>query len=188
MAKDLFTNQGSTTVSSGGTTAPAQGATESWTVASSSTFPAASNAASPPTQFYVSDPALPSETVLVTNVSGTTWSVTRGADGTTPVAHTAGFMVRNVVTAVWLQALANLLSSTTVCRQYAAAFGDGSTLNYVITHSLGTQDVQVTVRNASAPYEQILVDNEATSASTVTLRFATAPTTNQFRVVVQGAS
>lgn len=104
MARDLFSNQGSTTVSSGGTTAPSQGTTESWTVASSSTFPAASNAASPATQFYISDPALPAETILVTNVSGTTWSVTRGADGTTPVAHTAGFTVRNVVTAAWLTA------------------------------------------------------------------------------------
>lgn len=102
MPRDLFSNQGSTTVSSGGTTAPSQGTTESWTVASSSTFPAASNAASPVTQFYITDPALPAETILVTNVSGTTWSVTRGADGTTPVAHTAGFTVRNVVTAAWL--------------------------------------------------------------------------------------
>lgn len=103
MARDLFSNQGSTAVSSGGTTGPpSQGTTESWTVASSSTFPAASNAASPVTQFYISDPAAPSETILVTNVSGTTWSVTRGADGTTPVLHTAGFTVRNVVSSLWL--------------------------------------------------------------------------------------
>lgn len=102
MARDLFTNLGSTTVSSGGTTAPSAGTTQSWTVASSSTFPAASSSATPVTQFYVADPALPSELILVTNVSGTTWSVTRGADGTTPVAHTAGFIVRNVVPAKWL--------------------------------------------------------------------------------------
>lgn len=105
MARDLFTNQGSTTVSSGGTDAPAQGTTQSWTVASSSTFPAASNAATPPTQFYIADPALTSELILVTNVSGTTWSVTRGVDGTTPVAHTGGFTIKNIVPATWLQAL-----------------------------------------------------------------------------------
>lgn len=107
VTKDLFTNLGTTTVSSGGTTAPSAGATESWTVASSSTFPAASSSAGPPSQFYVADPVLPSEIILVTNVSGTTWSVTRGADSTTPVAHTAGFTVRNVVPATWLQAIEN---------------------------------------------------------------------------------
>lgn len=120
MPRDLFSNQGSTTVSSGGTTAPSQGTTESWTVASSSTFPAASNAASPATQFYISDPALPSETILVTNVSGTTWSVTRGADGTTPVAHTAGFTVRNVVTAAWLQEIEDLDKNVFTVLEYGA--------------------------------------------------------------------
>lgn len=120
MPRDLFSNQGSTTVSSGGTTAPSQGTTESWTVASSSTFPAASNAASPATQFYISDPALPAETILVTNVSGTTWSVTRGADGTTPVAHTAGFTVRNVVTAAWLQEIEDLDKNVFTVLEYGA--------------------------------------------------------------------
>lgn len=121
MARDLFSNQGSTTVSSGGTTGPpSQGTTESWTVASSSTFPAASNAASPVTQFYISDPAAPSETILVTNVSGTTWSVTRGADGTTPVLHTAGFTVRNVVTAAWLTEIENRITASYNVLEYGA--------------------------------------------------------------------
>lgn len=77
---------------------------------------------------------------------------------------------------------------SSVVRQYAANIGDGSTTNIVVTHSLGTRDVQVIVRNASTPWEQVIVDNEATSTTTVTLRFATAPTTNQYRVIVQGAA
>lgn len=76
---------------------------------------------------------------------------------------------------------------STVVRQYNTSVGDNSTTNIVVTHSLGTRDVQVTVRNASTPWEQVLVDNEATSTTTVTLRFATAPTTNQYRVTIQGA-
>lgn len=87
---------------SGGTTAPASGTTETWTVASSSSFPAASSSATPPTQFHVADITANSEIVAVTNVSGTTWTVTRGAEGTTPVAHTAGFTVFQVTTAGWL--------------------------------------------------------------------------------------
>jgi hypothetical protein len=71
-------------------------------VASSGPFPVASNSATQPTQFHISDPALASEIVTVTNMSGLTWTVTRGAEGTTPVAHASGFTVKQVVTAAGL--------------------------------------------------------------------------------------
>lgn len=106
-ALEIFTDYGLTTVSSGGTTAPASGTTETWTVGSSASFPAAST---PYTAFHVADPQLPTETVLVTNVSGTTWSVTRGADGTTPVAHAGGFTVKNVVSKGFLGGLPQWLN------------------------------------------------------------------------------
>jgi hypothetical protein len=96
MSVELFADYPFTTVSSGGTTAPASGTSESWTVASSSMFPALPATGS---QFHVADPAMPAEQMAVTVVSGTTWTVTRGADSTTPVAHTAGFTVRQVVSA-----------------------------------------------------------------------------------------
>lgn len=105
---ELFANQAQTTVSSGGTTAPAAGTSQTWTVASSSGFPAASSAASPPTFFRITDPNLSSEKILVTNVSGTTWTVTRGAEGTTPVAHASGFTVQNVLTAAALEELVQM--------------------------------------------------------------------------------
>lgn len=99
MALELFTNNPSTTVPSGGTDAPAAGTQETWTVTSSAPFPAASSSATPPTQFHVADPQAPTELITVVNVSGTTWTVVRGAENTTPVAHTAGFTVQQVVTA-----------------------------------------------------------------------------------------
>lgn len=106
VALELFANLPSTTVTSGGTTAPAPGTVESWTVASSAAFPAASSTASPPSQFHVADAAANTEIVLVTNVSGTTWTVTRGDEGTTPVAHNTGFTIYQVVTAGWLGGIA----------------------------------------------------------------------------------
>jgi hypothetical protein len=96
---EIYANLPQTTVASGGATSPAAGTTETWTVSSSSSFPAASNSTAPPTQFQVSDPSLASEIIAVTNVAGTTWTVIRGAEGTTPVAHAAGFTVKQVVTA-----------------------------------------------------------------------------------------
>jgi parallel beta-helix repeat protein len=129
MARDIFTNQASTTVAAS-KTAPAAGTTESWTVASSSAFPAASNTAVPATQFYIADPAAPTELILVTNVSGTTWSVTRGADGTTPVTHSAGFTVKNVVPATWLQRIDDRVKKDEYNVLDFGAVGDDSTDNY----------------------------------------------------------
>lgn len=100
MPAEVYTDQATTTVASGGTTAPAGGTQETWTVASSSSFPAASSTATPPTQFHVADTAdgKTGEIIAVTNVSGTTWTVTRGAESTTPVAHSAGFTIVNLIT------------------------------------------------------------------------------------------
>ncbi len=98
MAQETFANLSQTTVLSGGTTAPAALTTETWTVADSTTFPAAVSGL---TQFHVADdsPGADTEIIAVTNVSGTTWSVTRGIGGTTPVAHAVNFTVNAVVPA-----------------------------------------------------------------------------------------
>lgn len=124
MALENYANLPSTTVSSGGTTAPASGTTETWTVASSSSFPAASNSATPPTQFHVADVAANSEMIAVTNVSGTTWTVTRGAESTTPVAHSAGFSIFQVTTA---GGLGSFPAWYNVRSPVYGAKGDGST-------------------------------------------------------------
>jgi hypothetical protein len=103
---DLTTNQGLGTVSTGGTTAPVSGTTESWTVNVTQAFPAVSLAAG--TCYRVTDPVLQSEIFLVTVAPGGTgagqsWSVTRGAEGTTPVAHAPGFTINGaMITAAML--------------------------------------------------------------------------------------
>lgn len=106
-ANDIFANA-TGTVSSGGTTAPAAGTSESWTVATTNgTFPAAQSTATAPTQFRVVDPVQPTEVILITNVSGTTFTAIRGAEGTTPVVHAAGFTINTQITAGWLNAYAS---------------------------------------------------------------------------------
>ena len=100
MALEAYADIPVAEVVTGGTDAPAGGTVQTWTVSSSAEFPAASASGTPPTQFHVGDPALPSEIILVSNVSGTTWTVTRGP---APVAHAAGFTVTQVVTAGALQ-------------------------------------------------------------------------------------
>lgn len=61
------------------------------------------------------------------------------------------------------------VDTTLVVRKATGALTGGAT-SEVLTHNLGTRDVQVVVRNNSSPYEQVLVANEATSTSTVTVR------------------
>ena len=68
-------------------------------MASSTGFPAVSSSATPPTQIHIADVALNSEMIQVINISGTTWTVVRGAEGTTPVSHGAGFTIYQVVSA-----------------------------------------------------------------------------------------
>lgn len=85
--------------------APAALTTETWTVTSSATFPAASSSATPPTQFAIADQAAPTEILWVTNMSGTTWTVIRGEEGTTPVTHAAGATFQQVITSAHLAAL-----------------------------------------------------------------------------------
>jgi hypothetical protein len=105
VAVELFTNEATTTVSSGGTTAPSAGTVETWAVASSASFPAISSGQ----QFHVADPAsatTAAEIVAVTAVSGTSWTVTRGAESTVPVAHSTGFTVQQLISAASLNTFA----------------------------------------------------------------------------------
>ena len=102
---ELFNeNQATTLVLSGGTDAPAAGTSETWTVSTSVPFGAAATGVS---QFHVADaaPAQSTEMIAVTNVSGETWTVTRGAENTTPVVHMAGFQVYQVVTTGFLSSV-----------------------------------------------------------------------------------
>ena len=81
----------------------------------------------------------------------------------------------------------NVISVDTavVVRKFSATFGDGSATSIAITHSLGTQDVTVSVRDASTN-AFVECDITANSTSQVTLGFTTAPALNSLRVVVHG--
>lgn len=66
--------------------------------------------------------------------------------------------------------------------KFAANVGDGSATTFTIAHGLGTADVTVSLRRVS---DGALVFTTTTvDATNVVLTFATAPTANQYRVVV----
>jgi hypothetical protein len=78
------------------------------------------------------------------------------------------------------------LQTHQVARKYSVAIGDGETTSLVVTHNLNTRDVTVTTRETGSPYAVVFPDIEMTSVDTITVKFATAPTENQYTVTIVG--
>lgn len=69
-------------------------------------------------------------------------------------------------------------------RKLAQNVGDGAATQIDVTHNFNTRDVQVEIYRNGTPWDSILCDVERSDANTVRLRFAAAPTSNQFRAVI----
>lgn len=80
--------------------------------------------------------------------------------------------------------LATMMASKT--EKFATSVGTGSSTSIIVTHNLNSMDVVVSVREVASPYAVVLCDVEHTNVNSITLRFATAPTSNQYRVTVVG--
>jgi hypothetical protein len=132
MALNVFANNATlVTTSTSGTTAPVSGTTETWSVASlSSLWPALATGQ----QLRIQDATggastnQQSEIILVTSCGGagtTSIGVTRGVEGTTPVAHASGSIFINTVTAACLNNFEPLAQSI------KTVTGSGTTLTLV---------------------------------------------------------
>jgi hypothetical protein len=71
-------------------------------------------------------------------------------------------------------------------RKFAGDIGDNSATSFNVTHSFGTKDVTVHIYDNSSPYAQVEADVEHANSNYVTIKFASAPTTGQYRVVIVG--
>lgn len=71
-------------------------------------------------------------------------------------------------------------------RKHAESIGDASLTSFTVTHSLNTKDVIVQVFQNAADYSQVEADVEHTNVNYITVKFASAPSVNEFRVVVTG--
>lgn len=70
-------------------------------------------------------------------------------------------------------------------KSFAANVGDGSATSFNIDHNLGTRDVVVAVYRNSGNYDEVLADVERSTVNRVIVKFAVAPTSAQYRVVIQ---
>lgn len=72
-----------------------------------------------------------------------------------------------------------------VTRKYKETLSTSAT-SYSVSHNLGTQDVVVQIYEVASPYQQVFADVEHTDVNTTTIKFASAPSAGEYRVVVIG--
>ena len=128
-------------------------------------------------------------TVGTTSLAVTKLNASTALNGSTSILVSAGTVSAIVAPSggVVIGASGLGVDTTIVTRKFVQAIGDGSATSIVVTHNLGTQDVEVQVYLAGAPFNTIECDVQRTTANTVTLVFnGIVPTSGQFRVVVQG--
>lgn len=77
------------------------------------------------------------------------------------------------------------IDTSVVGRKYSTSIGDGSATSIAVTHSLGTKDVVVQLRQ-TADDVHVLADVVSTSTSQVTVSFASAPASSAIRCTVIG--
>jgi hypothetical protein len=77
------------------------------------------------------------------------------------------------------------VDTSVVARKYSTSIGDGSATSIAVTHSLGTKDVVVQLRQ-NADDVHVLADVVSTSTSQVTVSFASAPASSAIRCTVIG--
>jgi hypothetical protein len=72
-----------------------------------------------------------------------------------------------------------------ITRKYKTTLNTSAT-SYTVTHNLGTKDIVVSIYEVAAPYAEIVADVEHTSDTAATIKFAVAPASGEYRVVVIG--
>jgi hypothetical protein len=69
-------------------------------------------------------------------------------------------------------------------RFYSATIGDGTSLNYTVTHGFGTRDVLVSLRNiVTGELDGYDASVSANGDNSVSVTFVTAPATGSVRVL-----
>lgn len=112
---------------------------------------------------------------------GTTYTASNGVNLTgsnfTGVAQASGGLT--------VGASGFALDTSIAARKASGNIGNGSLTSIPFTHSLGTKDIVVSVREVATD-AVVICDAVATDTNTVTLTFATAPASNAYRVTVIG--
>lgn len=102
------------------------------------------------------------------------------------LTESSGVLAVGAGTGISVAADAVSIDTSVVARKFSANVGNGSLTSIAVTHNLGTRDVVVEVYTNGSPWDTVICDVERTDTNTVTVKFATAPASNAYRVVVTG--
>lgn len=126
---------------------------------------------------------------LISGSNSLSVTYTDGSDSlvldTTLQTASPSYLVKANGLAVDLPTLETQLITDSFARKAAANVGNGSNTSFAIIHNFNTQDVVVNVYDNST-YETVEVDVVRTNVNTVTVSFASAPSSNAYRVVIVG--
>ena len=82
--------------------------------------------------------------------------------------------------------VANTLVNLPLANKYTTTLGNATDTSFTVTHNLNSRDVVVTIRETGDDYEVVYTDVKVTTANTVTVLFATAPTAAQYTITIVG--
>lgn len=158
-----------------------------FTIASSTTISAGSNKIT-----NVTDPTSAQDAATKNYVDTKTYTTASITDFTESLQDnlnpSAGFLLAGSGITLTYNDSSNTLTvaSSTAGGPVSASFdvGDGTNTSFVKTHNFGTRDIIATVYDNST-YEVVLADVEFTTADTATISFASAPSSNQFKLVLK---
>lgn len=124
----------------------------------------------------------------IVNASETSAGLVEEATDAEVTAGTAtgGTGAKLVVTPAKLRTYLGIASGLTPAVRYSTTIGDGVSVNITVTHNIGRQFNVVQVYQTGSPYQQIECEISNTSTTQTVLRFNTAPTSNQYTVVITG--
>lgn len=126
---------------------------------------------------------------ITLNTTGLTWAQFTG--GSAPTAGAGLTLSGNTYavgagTGIVVNADDVAIDPAVVMRRFAADVGDNTSTSIDVTHNLNTKDVHVSVYDKTTPFAEVVVDVELKTVNVVTLKFAVAPTSAQYRAVVIG--
>lgn len=113
------------------------------------------------------------------------------ATGNVPVnaedltGHTDDFVMLDINGALKpVSKSAALPELSNVISKQAFTVGNGSNTSFTLNHGKNTRDVTVQVYANASPYNEIITTVERPDTNNVTVKFAVAPTADQYRVIV----
>ena len=124
------------------------------------------------------------EVVRVTAKSTDTLTITRAQEGSSARTVVVGDQIAAAITSKTLTDVETALNNLAAAATYTTLVGDGSATSFVLTHNLNTRDIFIQARDAASPYTLAEVGVEATSTTTCTVYFASAPATNSVSVSI----